>query len=111
MKKILLSIVSVAFLFVLTGCGKTDPIIGTWTGDSADSLNTTFTFEKNGNCKYENEYGANDKGSYEINESKITISLDSWSKEKVYDYEINGDTLTLTATDLASPSYPELKKK
>lgn len=50
-------------------------------------------------------------GTYTITDgSKVTIKIDLWDDEKVYEYAVSGGTLKLTATDGLSPDY-ELTKK
>lgn len=108
MKKVLLVLVSV---LILVGCGKTNALVGKWNGDTEDGMNTTFVFEKNGDVKYDNEYGFDSKGTYKVKGDEVTITLESWSDSKVYKYEVKGKKLTLTATDKLSPSYKSMTKK
>ena len=111
MKKFLLSVVAVFALVLVVGCGKSSPLVGKWNGDTNDGLNTTFTFEKGDKVSYENEFGVKSEGTYKIDGDKVTISLKSWDKEKVYKFEVKGSKLTLTATDKYSPSYKNMEKK
>ena len=110
MKKIFASIVTVCFLFILVGCGKSNKLIGTWKGATQDGLKTTFKFEKNDKVTYENEYGFNSTGTYKITDDKVEISLESWSEAKVYKFEVKDGKLNLTATDQYSPSYAGMTK-
>lgn len=50
-------------------------------------------------------------GTYTLtDDSKVTIKIDLWDDEKVYEYVVSDGTLKLTATDGLSPDY-ELTKK
>lgn len=104
MKKLVISFIACLFLF--TGCGK-DVLSGSWSGESNDGLKATFTFD-NGKVTYKNDYFEND-GTYTIEDNKVTIK-EVWDNEKVYEFKVDGKTLSLTATDLFSPSYKSLKK-
>ena len=113
-KKLLLVSLLFVSLFVFVGCGSSNELVGTWKGlDDAESrdmqMETTFVFESNGNVTYSNEYGITGTGTYEINENKVTIEMDIWSK--VYEFKVDGDKLSLIATDAYSPSYSELIKQ
>lgn len=110
-KKIFLSLLVILSLVLVVGCGKKEAIAGSWTGTTADSLKmeVTLTFE-NGKFTYKNS-SATVEGTYTIEDNKVTIECDDWSKEKVYEYEIKDGKLSLTATDLFSPSYKDLEKK
>lgn len=110
-KKYLVSLITVISIFLVVGCGKSNKLVGTWTGKTNDGLETTFEFKKDGSVNYDNEYGFNSTGTYEIKDDKVTISLESWDKEKVYEYSVNNGKLTLTATDKYSPSYKDMSKK
>ena len=48
---------------------------------------------------------------YEFGDTKLKIKLKSWDEEKVYEFKLEGDKLSLTPTDPYSPKYPELIKK
>lgn len=109
MKKVLATIVLVCSFALLVGCGS-NKIVGKWEGATEDGLKTTFTFEKKNVVKYQNEFGFNSEGTYSIKDDKITISLKSWSQDKVYTYSIKDGKLTLKASDQFSPSYKDMKK-
>ena len=113
MKKFLISMIAVASLFVAVGCGskKDNALVGTWEGPTNDGLKTTFVFKKDGKVEYENEYGIKSNGTYEIKDEKVTISLESWDKAKVYEFTIKDNNLSLKATDVYSPSYDKMTKK
>lgn len=113
MKKYILSLVVVLALVFVVGCSKgtTDPIIGTWKGETIDGLETTFEFKKDNKISYDNEYGFASEGTYKKDDKYIYIDLESWTAEKKYEYTLDGDKLDLKATDLYSPSYEGMKKQ
>ena len=111
MKKYVVSIVAVISLFLVVGCGKSNKLIGKWDGKTNDGLKTTSEFKKDGTVNYDNEYGFDSTGTYKIEDNKVTISLESWDKDKVYEFEIKDNKLTLKATDQYSPSYSNMTKK
>ena len=110
MKKIFGALVTVCFLFIVVGCGKSNKLVGKWEGATEDGLKTTFVFNKDNTVSYENEYGFDSIGKYEIKDNKVTISLESWSDDKVYEFKVDGKTLDLVSTDKYSPTYKGMKK-
>ena len=115
-KKLLLFSLFFVSLFVFAGCGSSNKLVGSWKGltdgESRDmQIETTFTFKKNGDVEYKNEFGFDSNGTYEIKDDEVTIKLESWDKEKVYKFKITDDKLSLTATDIYSPSYSEMVKQ
>ena len=112
MKKIIICLVALLSLVLITGCGsKKNELVGTWKGETNDGLKTTLTFKKNGDIKYENEYGFDSEGTYEIEDEIVTINLKSWSETKKYKFEIKDKKLSLTAQDKYSPSYTDMAKQ
>lgn len=110
MKKILLSIVTVCFLLVLVGCGKSNKLIGKWKGATNDGIEVKWEFLKKDVVKYENQYGIESSGKYTVKDDTVTISLDVWSEDIVYKYEVKDGKLNLTATTQFNPSYTGLTK-
>ena len=45
-----------------------------------------------------------------IDGDKVTIKLPAWDAEKIYVFQVDGQKLTLTATDEYSPSYEMTKQ-
>lgn len=112
MKKLLISLVALFSIAFTVGCGsKGNALVGTWDGETVDGLKTTFKFEKGDKVSYENQFGIKSEGTYKIDGDKVTISLKTWDKEKVYKFEVKNNKLNLTATDKYSPSYKEMEKK
>ena len=110
-KKFIFALLTIVALFTITGCGKKNVLLGTWEGKSDANIKTTFIFEKEGKVKYDNEFGADSTGTYEIKEDIVTIELKSWTKKKEYKFEVKDNKLTLTAQDSLSPSYKNMTKK
>ena len=110
MKKTLLSFVAAFFVLLLVGCGKSNKLIGKWTGKTNDGLKTTWVFEKKDVVKYENEFGIKSNGTYKITDNIVTISLESWSNPIDYEFDIHDGKLYLTAQNKYSPSYDGLTK-
>jgi len=112
MKKIVICLVALLSLILVTGCGsKKSELVGTWDGETVDGLKTTLTFKKNGDVKYENEFGFDSEGTYKIKGEIVTISLKSWNEAKKYKFEIKDKKLSLTAQDEYSPSYKDMVRK
>ena len=85
--------------------------MGTWSGKNNDDVETEWKFEKDGKCIMKNDYGYEGEGTYSIEDTKLKIKLKSWDEEKIYEFKLEGDKLSLTPTDPYSPKYPELIKK
>ena len=111
MKKIIVCLVAVLSLVLVTGCGKSSPLIGKWEGKTNDGMKTTFEFKKKDKVSYSNEYGINSEGTYKVKDDIVTISLEAWSQDKEYKFEVKNNKLSLTAQDKYSPSYKDMEKK
>lgn len=111
MKKVFLSLIVIVAVLFVSGCGKTNELVGTWNGDTNDGLNTTFEFKKGDKVSYLNEYGITSEGTYKIKDDIVTIDLKSWSEAKNYKFTIKKGKLSLTAQDSYSPSYTNMIKK
>ena len=111
MKKYLLSLILVLCIVTLVGCGKKNALVGKWEGKTNDGMLTTFEFKKDGKVDYNNKYNFSSTGTYKIDGKKVTIKLDSWDKEKVYEFSVKNKKLSLKATDKISPSYDDMIKK
>lgn len=115
-KKFLLLSLFFVSLFVLVGCGSSNELVGKWKGltdgDSRENqIETTFEFKSGEDVEYSNEYGIKSSGTYEIKDNTVTIKLDTWDQSKDYEFKVDGDKLSLTATDRYSPSYSEMVKQ
>ncbi len=108
MKKVLVGLVLCLSLVFITGCGS-DKLKGAWSGESNDGLKSTFTFDGKGEVTYKNDYYENN-GTDTIEYNKVTIK-DVFSDNKTYEFKIEDEKLSLTATDNYSPSYKDLEKK
>ena len=109
MKKVLLSVLIVMTLFIFAGCGSKNELEGTWKNPKDDTMNTVWVFSDDEKCEMKNDYYTS-KGTYKINDNKVTIDLDGWINPKVYKYEVKNDKLTLKATDTTNPSYEGMTK-
>ena len=113
MKKILSAILCFVMIFSFAACGGSkDALEGTWTQQHDDYGTVAWEFDGSGKCTLDTDFLDKAPGTYTINdESKVTIKLDVWDDEKVYEYTVSYGNLKLTATDELSPSYEELTKK
>lgn len=108
---LVLAAILVVSVFLLCACGgSADSLKGTWIGQNNDDVGATWIFDGKGKCKMENDYGAKEDGVYTIEGNNVSIELNGWDEGKVYQFTINGSSLSLDATDEISPSY-ELEKK
>ena len=110
MKKIFLSLVVLFSVFVLSGCGNSNKLIGTWNGKTEDGMKTTWIFEKKDKVSYKNEFGIESTGTYTIKDDVVTITLEVWNDAIDYKYDIKDKKLNLTAQNKYSPSYVGLEK-
>ncbi len=117
---VLIVILIFGILFVVHTMGNgrepKDLLIGTWKGltdgESREyQVETTFTFEKDGKLTYSNEYGFTSKGKYEITENLITLKTETWDKERVYEFEIKDNKLTMKTKDIYLPNYTDMEKQ
>ena len=118
-RKGLLILLLFVSLFVLVGCGEEDEasaLIGTWKGltdgeTREQQIETVYTFKDGGKVEYSNEYGFNLSGNYTLDGNKVTIKLDTWEKERVYEFEIKDGKLTMKTDDVYLPSYTDMEKQ
>ena len=115
-KKLLLFVTLFVSFFAIVACGKSNELVGTWKGLSdgesrGDQIEATFVFKDGDEVEYSNEFGFTGTGTYKIEDNKVTINIDLWTNEKVYEFKVDGDKLSLKATDSISPSYSELVKQ
>ena len=88
-------------------------LIGTWKATSAEDTSLpagttlTLTFSDDGTLQQEASNGsesANEPGQCEVlKNSRLSVSTNG--KPKVYDYSVNGDTLTLTTKNGVTSRY------
>ncbi len=95
-------IAAIAFIFLSVVSNPEKQILGKWTNTSSGY---GFVFSEDGTVKFPVEFfdvgfEADINGKYSIDkkEDKITFTFSFFSVEysKIYDFEIKGDTLTLT---------------
>ncbi len=108
--RILAVVLILSVLFTFAACGGGDAISGKWSGENNDGIACTWTFD-NGKCQWHADYGEgytmDQEGTYEIDEEAgiVTISLELWDAPIEYQYALDGNNLTLTATNGYSPNY------
>jgi hypothetical protein len=88
--------------------GQDNPLIGVWAIDEEWQI-TELMFRSNGRYQLDtksvgSEFGYHniERGRYEINGREVTLMLDEYLGSKSsrrYEFEVNGDTLTLTRVD------------
>lgn len=109
--KILAAVLILSILLTFAACGGGgDAISGKWSGENNDGTACTWEF-KGGKCHWFADYGEgytmDQDGTYEIDEAAglVTISLELWDAPIEYQYAVDGNNLTLTATNGYSPNY------
>lgn len=109
--RILAIVLIIGILFTFAACGGGgDAISGKWSGENNDGIACTWTFD-NGKCQWHADYGEgytmDQDGTYEIDEAAgiVNITLELWDAPIEYQYVIDGNNLTLTATNGYSPNY------
>lgn len=111
MKKIISIVLCLMIVLSLTACGGGDVLKGTWVQEGTDYGTVTWTFDGKGKCTLETDFLEKASGTYTItDDSKVTIKIDLWDDEKVYEYTVSDSNLKLTATDGLSPDYDLTKK-
>lgn len=100
MKKTLCVILAVMLLAVsLCACGTgSNSIVGSWSG-TTEGIAITMSFEKDGSGVLSALGGlATEKFTYTTEGSALTVTTADDDKE-VYEYSLDGDTLSLTMDD------------
>ena len=96
-------LVLVLALSVFTACdsGPKDAVAGTWKQTDEVNGNWTWTFDGKGKCELNGETsGFKSSGTYTLDESAntLTVNLEGWSAQKVYNYTLTDTTLDLNET-------------
>lgn len=112
MKKLISAILCLVVILSLTACGGGgDALKGTWVQEGTDYGTVTWKFNGNGKCSLDTDFLDKASGTYTItDDNKVTIKIDLWDDEKVYEYTVSDGNLKLTATDWLSPDYDLTKK-
>lgn len=112
MKKIISAVLCLGIILSLAACGGGgDALKGKWVQEGTDYGTVTWEFNGNGKCTLDTDFLDNASGTYTItDESKVTIKIDLWEEEKIYEYAVSDGNLKLTATDGLSPDYDLTKK-
>ncbi len=103
MSIISLTLIAVMVLFVFAGCdsGPKDAVAGTWKQTDEVNGNWTWTFDGKGKCSLDGETsGFKSEGTYKLDETAktLTVNLEGWSAEKVYNYTLTDTNLDLEET-------------
>ena len=75
--------------------GSDDPLKGRWQGEDSNESKVTFIFDGYGGVIF--KFISDTRGTYFIEDDIVTMDLDSYGVRS-YQYEIKGNTLTLTST-------------
>ncbi|MGN0460152.1 MAG: DUF5640 domain-containing protein [Ruminococcus sp.] len=112
MKKVISALLCIVMVLSFASCGGSgDALEGTWVQEGTDYGTVTWNFDGSGKCTLDTDLLDNAEGTYTIkDDSNVTIKIDLWGEEKVYEYSVSDSTLKLTATDDLSPDYDLTKK-
>lgn len=81
--------------------GASDILSGTWKQTDEVNGDWTWTFDGAGKCTLVGDTtGFSGEGTYQLDEGAktVTVKIDAWDDEKVYDYTLDGDKLDLDST-------------
>lgn len=92
MKKSIFTLAIICTLFLVTACGSSNPLVGTWKYET--SSNYIYTFNDDKTCSYE-AYGNKRECTYEDDGTKVTILYNGDTASSTYEYTIEGNTLTI----------------
>lgn len=109
--KILTLFLSLILIIGLTACGSggKDAVEGTWVTEDADYGNVTWKFDGKGGCTLQHDF-TDQKGTYELADDTVSISLELWDNPVIYNYTTGDGTLSLKDSAGIAPGY-DLKKK
>ena len=112
MKKLITAVLCLVIILSLAACGGGGDVLkGTWIQEDTDYGTVTWIFDGKGKCSLDTDFLDKASGTYTItDDSKVTIKIDLWDDEKVYEYTVSDGNLKLTATDELSPDYDLTKK-
>lgn len=81
-----------------SGAAAADILSGSWKQTDEVNGDWTWTFDGAGKCKLVGDTtGFSGDGTYKLDESAktVTVNMEAWDDEKVYNYTLEGDTLDL----------------
>ena len=105
-KSLLLIIAIVAFVLLLTGCGKkADGIVGSWKYDGADY---TYIFNEDGTGSYE-AFGNKMEFTYTTEGNKLSILYSGNTSPFETEYSIDGETLNVKDSFGSDTLYKRVK--
>lgn len=106
---VMLLIVSLITGLVACGSGGKDAVAGTWTTEDEDFGSVTWTFNGKGGCTLKHDT-TDQKGTYELTDDTVTISMELWENPIAYNYTVGDGTLSLKDSAGMAPEY-DLNKK
>lgn len=96
LKKVSLFAVVLVAVVVLSGCGNSNSIVGTWQYKDGKTVRSdiyyTFNKDKTGGYTY---YGQTKKFTYEDKGTKVKISYEGTNVPNEFDYSIKDNVLTI----------------
>ena len=109
--RILILFLSLSLILALTACssGGKDAVEGTWVTEDDFYGNVTWKFDGKGGCSLKHDV-TDQKGTYELTDDTVSISLELWDNPVVYNYTVGNGTLSLVDSAGMAPGY-DLKKK
>ena len=97
-KKLSVLALSAFLIVIMTGCGKSDGIVGQWNyyDETSKKARTDiyYTFNKDNTGSY-TFYGDTKKFTYEDKGTKVKISYENTTVPNEFDYSIKDDMLTI----------------
>lgn len=100
MKKAIAVVLLLSIILVLAGCSKPeDALVGKWYYKDNDLL--ACTFFSDGTCNLRGHYGT---GNWSVEDGVLKI-ITFYGETMLFEYEVSGDTMKLSAKDYFSELY------
>jgi len=108
---ILLLLLTVGLIVCLTACnsGGKDAVAGTWTTEDEFYGHVIWKFDGKGGCTLKHDT-TDQKGTYELTDDAVTISMELWENPTVYNYVLGDEVLSLEDSAGLAPGYNLSKK-
>lgn len=91
------SLLVLAMLACLAACGGGDALKGTWSCTDPDYGEVVWSFNGSGKCEMSHDFFES-SGTYTIEGSNVSVTLEGWDSTVVYAFTVNDTTLTLEDT-------------